>query len=153
MALLYLITVDLLNSTEILNSSVDSSLVENITYDNFGKSITFDARENIIINLVEFIDFVNQVNIFQTSISFNYKPSTSLVFPFSQIIINELNDITNWNLVVAAHTDPNIVDYEYTKSSSKMNMNPRASNKTISFSEWLYFLTSLNHYVNSLKQF
>lgn len=154
MALVANIVVDLASGTIVLTSTVSGNSVETITYDNSTKEVTFDSRDGIIISFAEFLPFCDQVNIFQTAILFNY-PSINVfsTIPFAQLIINELHDPGQWNLTVTPHTDPNVVEYEGTKSSTKLSMNARPSSKTLSFPEWQYFLQALNHYRLSIKSF
>lgn len=54
---------------------------------------------------------------------------------------------------VSGETDPDIVAYEGTKSSLKMDIAERSGNKTIDFPKWLYFLQALNHYRLSIRAF
>lgn len=154
MALVSNIVVDLVNKTIILSCSVDSNPVETITYDKATNTVTFDSRDDIIINFSDFLDFCNQVNIYQTSILFNF-PSIDVfsTTPFVQIMTNELHDPGQWNLTISAHTDPTLIEYEGTRSSQKLYMLPRAGSKTLEFPEWEYVLTQLNHYKLSIKGF
>lgn len=154
MALFSNIVVDLASGTIVLTSTVSSNPVETITYDKTSNQITFDARDGIIIDFSEFLPFCDQVNIFQTAILFNF-PGIDVfsTTPFTQLIINELHDPGQWNLTVTPHTDPNVVEYEGTKSSTKLNMIARVGSKTLSFPEWTYFLQALNHYRLSIKGF
>lgn len=142
------------DSTIILTCTVSGNSVETITYDNLTNEVTFDARDDIIISFSEFLGFCDQVNIFQTAILFK-NPSINPfeIIPFSQLIINEIHDPGTWNLTVTPHTDPNVVEYQGTKSSEKIEMLPRAGSKTLSFPEWQYFLLALNHYRLSIKSF
>jgi hypothetical protein len=152
MALTSTINIDLGSGTVNLIALVDGNSVELITYDNSTKLVTFDPRDDIIINFSEFLSYCDQINIFQEAIVFNYSPNIASK-PFTQIIANELHDPGMWNLTVSAHTDPNVVEYQGTKSSVKMEMLPRASSKTLTFPEWVYFLDVLNHYKTSIKNF
>jgi len=154
MALVSNIVVDLASGLINILATVLGSNVENITYDNSTNQITFDARDDIIIDFAEFLPFCDQINIFQTAILFNY-PSINVfaTVPFSQLFINELHDPGIWNLIISAHTDPNVVEYQATKSSTKVEMLPRSGSKTLEFPEWQYFLQALNHYRLSIKAF
>jgi len=154
MALVSTIVVDLANKTVVLTATVDSASVDVITYDNNANQVTFDQRDGIIISFAEFLDFVAQVNIFQAAILANFSGiNPSSANPFTQIMINELHDPGQWNLTVSPHTDPDVVAYEGTKSSLKLNMLVRPSSKTLEFPEWQYFLIALNHYSRSIQQF
>jgi len=154
MVLTSTINIDLGAQIAILNANVGVDTVELITYDNSTFQVTFDARPNLIINFTEFLSFCDQVNILQTAILFNYANiNVFATTPFTQLIINELHDPGTWNLTVSAHTDPNIVEYEGTKSSVKIYMLERSGSKTLGFAEWLYFLQALNHYRLSIKAF
>ncbi len=154
MALVSNIVLDLASSTVVLTATVDSNSVDVITYDNTVNQVTFDARAGIIIDFSEFLAFCDQVNIFQAAILFSF-PSIDVfaTTPFAQMLTNELHDPGQWNLTVTPHTDPNVVQYEGTQSSSKLNMIERAGSKTLDFPEWLYFLQVLNHYRLSIKGF
>lgn len=154
MALVSNINVDSASGTIAFTSSVLENDVENITYDSSTNEITFDARADIIIDFSEFIALCNQINIFQTAILFIY-PGIDVfaTHPFSQLIINELHDPGMWSLTVSPHTDPNVMECQGTKSSTKMEMLPRSGSKTLSFPEWQYFLQALNHYRLSIKSF
>lgn len=152
MVLVSNINIDLTAGTAILTSTKDGNSVETLTYDNATKEITFDSRDDIIISFTEFLSFFDQVNIFQTAIVFNYN-SIINSSPFTQLIINELHDPGMWNLTVSPHTDPNLVEYQGTKSSTKLEMLPRAGSKTITYPEWIYFLQALSHYAQSIRNF
>lgn len=154
MALVSNIVIDLLGQTAILTATVGGDSVEVITYDNATKQVTFDARAYILISFSEFLSFCDQVNIFQTAILFNYSTiNVFLTTPFTQLIINELHDSGMWNLTVETDAAPNVVEYQGTGSSSKLEMLKRSGSKTLTFPEWLYFLQALNHYRLSIKAF
>lgn len=153
MSLLSVMNIDLASQTLILNCTVDSNLVDNITFDNSTQNVTFDSRDDIIISFSEFIAFCNQLFIFQQAIFNNYGTDPFATNPFLQLIVNELHDVGMWNLTITAHTDPNVVEYQGTKSSQKLEMLPRAGSKTLTYAEWLKFLIAINHYKNSILGF
>ncbi len=153
MVLVSTINVDLGSESVVLTASVSSDIVDVITYDNTTQQVTFDTRPGIIINFTEFLSFCDQVNIFQTAILFNYSPNIAATTPFTQILVNELHDPGMWNLTITPHTDPNIIEYQGTRSSSKVEMFERSMSKTLDFAEWVYFLVALNHYKLSIKAF
>lgn len=156
MALVSTINIDLASQTDILAATVSGTPVETITYDNSTKQVTFDARASILINFSEFLAFADQVNIFQTSILFNFSTvNASATTPFDKLTSIEYHDIGagNWNLTVSPLAGDDVVSYEGTASSQKLVMNERFSSVTLSFPEWILFLQSFNHYRLSIKSF
>lgn len=154
MALISNIVIDLAGQTAILTATVIGNSVELITYDNSSKLITFDARAGIIIDFSEFLSFCDQMNIFETALLFNFPNiNTFATIPFSQMIIDEEHVGGQWDLTVTSGAVPLVVEYEGTRSSTKLNMLERLASKTLEFPEWLYFLQALNHYRLSIKAF
>lgn len=154
MALVSNIVIDLASGTIILTATVSGVSVETITYTQSNNQVTFDARDDVIIQFSEFLPLCEQITILETAILFNY-PSINVfaTTPFTQMQVNELHDVGMWNLTVTSVSNPNIVEYQGTKSSTKLEMLERADNKTLSFPEWLKFLIALNHYKLSIKGF
>lgn len=154
MALTSNIVLDSALSTIVLSASTGDGSVETITYDGTVNQITIDTRDSIIIDFTEFLSFCDQVNIFQTAILFRFSSVSILATqPFRQAIANELKTNGNWNFTFSGPTDPDICQYEGTKSSSKLLMNARGMAKTLEFPEWVYFVQALNYYKLSIKGF
>lgn len=155
MALVSNIQVDLAARTAILTSTVNNNSVELISYVDSNLQITFNSRADINISFSEFIDFVNQVNILQTAILFNFSPNVFASIPFGSCNNTENHDsvLNKWNLVCIYGASPRVCNYSYDKATTTLTMANRASSKILEFPEWLYFLNQLNHYKTSVKQF
>jgi len=150
------INVDLGSGTIIFNAISGSDTIELITYDNSVQEVTFDARPDIIIQFDEFLNFIRQINILQTAILFNFTSVNSFsTVPFIQIIVNEFHDVDlgMWNLTVNAFTGPIVIEYQGTRSSTKLEMLERSSSKTLTFPEWQKVLLALNNYRSSIQAF
>lgn len=154
MALISNIVIDVAAQTAILTATVNGDSVELLTYDNTIQEVIFDARPDIIIQFSDFLSFCDQINIFETAILFNFPSiNTFTTILFSQMISDEEHVGGQWNLTVTSGADPLVVEYEGTRSSTKLNMLERSGSKSLSFPEWLYFLQALNHYRLSIKSF
>lgn len=155
MALSSTITVDLLSQTSTLTCSVGLNVVETITYNKSNNQITFSSRPDITITGSEFMDFCNQVNICQTAILFNYGPLVSATIPFNSTNVTETQDIANnnWNMVCIFGAVPRVSNYSANSITKMVTLFNRASPKTIDFPEWLVFLTDLNHYRLSVRNY
>lgn len=155
MSLVSNIVVDLASGTVVLTSTVSGNSVENITYLNSGKQVTFSARPDITITQSEFLSFCDQVNIFQTAILFNFNPDVFAIIPFGSCNNTETHDtgLNQWNLVCIYGASPRVCNYSFFKASGNEVLTNRGSSKTLDFPEWQYFLQALNHYRLSIKQF
>lgn len=153
MALLSNIVVDQSAQTAILTVTKAGNAVETITYTNSTKQVSFALRADITITLIEFLDFISQVNIFQTAILFNYNPSVFLTVPFGSCNNTETHDIalSKWTLVCIYGATPRVVNYSCNIPALTVDLVNRSGAKAIDFPEWIYFLMQLNHYRQSLK--
>lgn len=155
MVLVITITVDLAAKTVILNSTSSGNLVENITYSQALNQVTFATRPDILISISDYMSLINQINIFQTAILFNFIPSVIATTPFGSCENLENHDsIANtWGLACIYGASPRVINYSCSGSTKLVDLIALGSSKTIEFPEWLYLLPALNHYKFSLTNF
>jgi len=149
------ISVDLLTQTAVLSCTVGLNSIETFTYNKTNNQVTLSARPDIAITGPEFMDFCNQVNIFETAILFNYAPLISATIPFNSTNVTETQDVmnNNWNMVCIFGAPPRVNNYSANSISKIVQLFNRANAKTIDFPEWLVFLTDLNHYRLSVRNY
>lgn len=152
MALISNIVISLEDGTAVLAVTRSGDVVETISYENIGQTVTFASRDDITITSSEFIDLCNQVNILQTAILFNYLVNQLATTPFSVVSCIERNAITTWDFTFSLVDipDPNVADYSDVIADSQVFLAGRHGNKILQFPEWIYFLQSLTHYRKSV---
>lgn len=155
MALVNVITIDLVAKTAVLTSTSAGNGVETITYTNSTNQITFSTRADIVISGADFINLIDQINIFQTAILFNFAPNAFATIPFGSCDNSEVHDIVNnnWNLACIYGASPRAINYSGLGASKTVDLLARASPKIIDFPEWIYCLYALNHYRISIRNF
>ena len=101
MALNTTIVVNLGSGSLVLTSDSSGTPVETISFDATANQFSIAARSDANIPAQDFLSFVDQINIFNTAISFNYNPNIFATVPFNLAASEELNDIVNnqWNLI------------------------------------------------------
>jgi len=153
MALVSLITIDLVTQTVTLTTTVSGNSVETIIYNDLNKQINFALRPLINISIKDFLDYIAQVNIFQQAIFFNFNPSIAETLPFGSCSNVENHDVglNEWNLLCVYGALPRVCNYSCNIGSQTVNLANRVNAKTIEFPEWIYFLQALNHYRASIK--
>ena len=155
MALVSNIVNDLSTGTSVLTITKTGNPVETLTYENSLKTITFSLRPTINITGVEFLDLIKQINIFQTSILFNFNTNINVSIPFSNVTSNENHDSLDvfWNFTFTVGPNPRVANYSAENSTKTVDLLNRAQPKTIEFPEWIYFLSSLKHYQISFRNY
>ena len=151
MALKSTIDLNLIENSSILTIlDGDDNPVENITFAD--GQITFEARVEISITAIELVSFVDQLNLFQTSLLSNF-PVNLNAFPFGVADISENHDLGTNAIELVAHYNgiPRAVSYLATGDDGMVLLNARSSSKTLEFPEWLHLLYNLNHYRASVK--
>ena len=153
MGLTTTIVIDKVLETSVLNVLQGVNTVERITYDNTSKNITVDDRSAITISMDEFLDFISQINIFETSILTNFNSNPFLTTPFGSCNCTENRDIgaATWGLVCIFGGIPRLCNYLCNITLKTIDLANRAGPKTISFVEWVYFILHINHYNKSLR--
>jgi tricorn protease-like protein len=155
MSLVNIVTVDLSGNTIRLVSHSGATLVEQITYSQSTKQITFAITPRISLNLVDFNNLINQIVIFQTAIVYNFSPGSSFVTPFNSFVSKEnyIPISNSWTLQCNEMAAPIIVSYTGSHSLLNIALAARASAIQIPFSEWVMLLASQKHYESSINTF
>lgn len=153
MALLSNIAVNETGGICVLTVTKYGNAVETITYTDSANQISFAARLNINISVIEFLDYVSQINIFQAAILLKHNPNVFLTVPFGSCNNTEDHNVilNKWDLVSIYGLPPRVCNYSCDIASLTVDLANRANSKTIDFPEWIYWLGKLNHYKNSLK--
>lgn len=155
MALVNTITIDLVAGSAVLNSTSSGSLVENISYSNVLNQITFASRSDIVISGVDFMTLINQINILQTAILFNFSPNVSATVPYGSLNVKESHDIINgkWTLACTYGASPSAVNYSADLATITLDLQTRSGSKTLDFPEWIQLLSLLIQYRLSVRNF
>lgn len=155
MALTTSIIINLAAGTAVMTCTVNDVPVETLTYVNSTQSVDFYKRDPVTISGFDFIAFGNQVNIFQTAIIFNFSPGVASTIPFAQMIVNELHDVGagTWALLISPYSGSDVCNYTANLSGSSIDMGNRNPSTTLDFPEWIVFLSGLNHYRLSVRNF
>ena len=151
MALVTTIVIDLLNSTGVLTVKDGVNFVETVTYS--VNSITFSSRPLISISVSDFLNLLNQINIFQTALIYNFSPVIQYLNSGSNC--KEINDINlnTLDLTCTYGNTPDAVNYTGTKSTQLIKLQNRANPKTLTYQYWIDLLSYLIHYSKSIKLF
>lgn len=151
MALVSNIVIDLASQTGTLTVTKSAVSVETITYSS--NQITYALRADIVISVAEFHDLIAQINIFETALLFNFNIQPALNGLISSINCTEAVDNVNnkCSLACIYGASPRVVNYSADLAAKTVDLQNRASDKSISLPEWNYLLLQLAHYNASLR--
>jgi hypothetical protein len=153
MALISNIVIDLAAATAVLTCTDGGSSVDVLTYANSNQQVTFSSRPTLTIPAVDFINFANQIQIFQTAILFNFHANVGAILPFSQMDVSESHPSGAWNLLITQTPGTDVCNYSATLSGSTVAMKNRPLAKTLDFPEWMVYLNGITHYAYSVKNY
>lgn len=155
MVLVSNIVIDNTAGTAVLSMMIGSDLVETITFQNSNNQVTFLERAELFISGKDFLDFMDQLKIFEVAILFNFNPNQFQTEPYSQTITTNTLDTGSgqWNLTVDSLGEPFIIEYSAILSTIMMMLHKRNNAKTIEFSEWITTLARLKNYQLQVRNY
>jgi hypothetical protein len=157
MVLVNTLVVDLSGQTVTLTVTSAGSPVETITYTFSSNTLQFASRSLINISGTDFLTLMQQINLFQTAIIFNFNVNVITSTPFTEVqnIEDNITGTNQWEFYSVTGYSPTgrTLDYTALGSNATVNLNNRQFAVTVNFPEWTLMLQALNHFKGSVQQF